>query len=110
MRTAEKLAWMAKYAHTLHIDVNDHRSCYETLADHLEHDDRADPRERAECIEAGTVATVQVYPHTPISFYCAVRADLAAAIDDAFSSMRNEDLGAEANEAGALLDKSEEKP
>jgi hypothetical protein len=105
MKTAEKLAWLTKYAHTMHINVNDYRAYYETVADHFERPENEDVADwvKTECERTGQIVSVQVYPHTPIGFYRIVRPTLERAIDDAFLSVLSEDLGPEALAAGKAI-------
>lgn len=93
MTTTEKIVWLAANAHTLHVDVNDHRSCYETPEELVEGDGRygdMTPDEIAQASAAGTIALVQVYPDTPVGFVSFAHADLDVAIGRAYEWLRTE--------------------
>jgi len=91
----EKLAWLHEHAHIVHVETNDHRAYYETVAqvlatrdEHLFDDDEEDVR--AECIRRNELVRVQVYPQTPIGFYIIGHYDLAAAVDKAYEVVHKE--------------------
>lgn len=95
MNTVEKITWMQERACSLHINVNDHRSCYRTVAREVElleldADDFGSPEVMAECIARNELVEVRCYPSTPIGFFHAYHHDLAAAVDAVFEAVEPE--------------------
>lgn len=92
----EKLEWLEKNAHNVHVETNGHRSYYETVAQRIEsgaedglfEDDAADVK--AECIKRNEMTIVQVYPITPIGFYRVGHYDMWKAIEIAYDCVIKE--------------------
>lgn len=78
------------------ININDHRSCYLSVKDHLEECDQEDMNELIEAgilskmIELDSVIEIQFYPLTPIGFYKIYHYDIEMAIDEALRIISKE--------------------
>jgi hypothetical protein len=91
MHWSEKLQWLERAAHEVHITVNDHRGDYEPIADWLEHNaEDEDASVRTRILEAGHAVCVLVYPITPIGSYIVTDADLATAVERAYEPVYKE--------------------
>jgi hypothetical protein len=95
----EKLLWMQQHAHTVHVDVNEHRTYYETAAQNFETRDADvfdadDDDVKAECVRRNEMVSVQVYPITPIGFFRIVHYDLGKAIEIAYDCVVKDLAGA----------------
>ena len=100
MNTIEKIAWMQARACSLHIDFNDNRTCYRTVAQEVEcleldAEDFGTPEVVAECIARNQLVKVRCYPSTPVGVVHAYHHDLAAAVDAVFEAVEPELRGTE---------------
>lgn len=91
MTTLEKLDWLRRNSCTLSIEMNEHRVGYETVEQALESEflaPQCTPEGKAEILAAGQIVIVQVYPDTPIGFFVHVHHNIAAAVDEAYDTLR----------------------
>ncbi len=76
---------------SLHIDLNDHHSSYQSAAQAIEENDHGwfdedrfpSPQERQRCIDTDTIWHIQWYPDTPVGFYSVKASTLLDAINAA---------------------------
>lgn len=95
MTTIEKIAWMQARACSLHINFNENRTCYRTVAtevelEALDAEDFGSAEVMAECIARNQLVEVRCYPSTPIGFVNAYHFDLAPAVDAVFDAVERE--------------------
>jgi hypothetical protein len=91
MRTLEDL--IARVAVSVDLEVNMHRTYYETLDGALEgfaRDDSHSPESIASCRASGNVYALQFYPDTPIGFYCLIGGTLAEVVERAHVALDEE--------------------
>lgn len=86
------LELMALCKCSLSIEVNEHRSFYESVSEHLTNGNRGldvpDPEIYNRMVDTDTVITIQVYPNTPIGCYVVRHYDLEMALDDMIRILR----------------------
>ena len=89
------LDYLLTQAHSFGIDVNDHKALYRPIADYLAKDKLDNGRtrylndeQRATCIRLDRLVLVQVYPDTPIGFFCVASHDVHVAVAEAYELLR----------------------
>lgn len=72
------------------IEANDHRSCYQTVAEFMKDEDGAEvePDVLQKMIDTDTVIRLQFYPLTPIGFYVIYHYDAEQAIQKALNILK----------------------
>jgi hypothetical protein len=87
VRTLEDL--VARVAVSVDLEVNMHRTYYETLDSALEGFERDEhsPESIASCRATGNVYALQFYPDTPIGFYCLIGGTLAEVVERAHAAL-----------------------
>lgn len=80
----------------VHLTINDHRSCYESVLDHIKNcmqDDMTGeipPTVLDKMVETDTVIQLQFYPRTAIGFFVVFHYDIAAAIQKGIEIIERE--------------------
>ena len=80
------------------IDIDDHKSYYETAEQHINDliekrdlaEDEISEDVKAEMIKRNTIICIQFYPHTPVGFYFVYHYDLDKALDKALEIINND--------------------
>lgn len=97
MNTIEKLTWLIQNCCSVSVEANENRTFYRSIAEELAaHEDPEgvyadmEPEVRAECIARDQLVIVQVYPDTPVGFYCVHHYDVAVAINRVFEAVQKE--------------------
>jgi len=72
------------------VEVNDHRSCYQTVQQFMEDEDDAEiePEVLKKMIDTDTMIRLQFYPLTPIGFYVIYHYDVEQAIEQALTILK----------------------
>jgi hypothetical protein len=71
------------------IDINDHRSCYETINQYLGEDiDIVNKTTLEEMVKRERSVRIQCYPRTPVSFFVFYHYDIDMALDIAIDEVR----------------------
>lgn len=107
----KRLTWLIANCHTVHIDANDHRSHYSTVAQEVEHDNLLpeggrlfsdiDPDVLAECIKRNVLIELRVYPDTPVGFVTWYHYDFAPVLTAAWAwAVEERGAPADLSEAG----------
>ncbi|MCA0235468.1 MAG: hypothetical protein LCH81_03710 [Bacteroidetes bacterium] len=72
------------------IEVNDHRNCYESVADYISRYEspEIDDAVLQVMVEHDTVVSLMFYPDTPVGSYWIFHYDIDMAIDEALSILK----------------------
>jgi nitrogen fixation/metabolism regulation signal transduction histidine kinase len=85
------LAWLQDNCVSVHIDVNDHRSRYQTVGQWFaEATPDVDLFVAAECVKRDQLVVVQAYPDTPIGSYQIIHHDIEAALAETVVAIKSE--------------------
>lgn len=83
----EMLQWLAENSVAVSVSFNDHRTIYQTPAQHYDADDFSSVEVMRECTKRDTCVAVQCYADTPIGSYVVVHYDVAVAVAEVFESV-----------------------
>jgi hypothetical protein len=86
---AEKLMWLQANTVSFSLEVNDHRTVYESIDTALESEE-ADADLKTACSKSGQLVIVHCYPDTPVGFYRLIDTEIESAVSRMFNIVKHE--------------------